>query len=54
MIKKYSEMLKIGIPTFIMQFLNSFVIGLINNTAMPYGDEAVAAVGIVLRIKLND
>ncbi|WP_291582797.1 MATE family efflux transporter [Clostridium sp. UBA6640] len=48
--KIYSEMLEIGIPTFIMQFLNSFVIGLINNTPMPSGDEAVAAVGIVLRI----
>ncbi len=48
--KIYSEILKIGIPTFIMQFLNSFVLGLINNTAMPYGDEAVAAVGIVSRV----
>lgn len=46
----YSELFKIGSPTFFRQFLLSFSIGLINNAAAPYGDSAIAAVGITLRV----
>jgi putative MATE family efflux protein len=46
----YKEIMKIGIPTFIRQTLSSVSISLINIAASPYGDSAVASMGIVLRI----
>ncbi|SHH17321.1 MATE family efflux transporter [Tepidibacter thalassicus] len=46
----YSEILKIGAATFARQSLASLSLGLINVAAKPYGDAAVAAMGISLRI----
>jgi len=48
--KIYSEVLKIGIPTFLYQLLTSISMGMLNNAAANYGDEAVAAMGIITRI----
>ncbi|MCT4593833.1 MAG: MATE family efflux transporter [Anaeromicrobium sp.] len=44
------EIFKIGTPTLIFQILSSASMGLINLAAAPYGDAAVAAMGIVNRI----
>jgi putative MATE family efflux protein len=46
------EIFKIGMPQFIFQLLSSIAIGLLNGQAAAYGDETVAAVGIVNRIML--
>jgi len=46
----YTEIFKIGIPTFIRQFLLSVSMGLINTAAIPYGDAAVASIGITNRV----
>lgn len=46
----YGQIMKIGIPTFARQALSSLSISLINRAAAPYGDAAVASMGIVLRI----
>lgn len=46
----YLEILKIGIPVLLFQFLASASMGLINLAAKPYGDYAVAAMGAVTRI----
>lgn len=46
----YFEMFKIGIPTFLRQFFLSLSMGLINTAAMPYGDAAVASIGITNRV----
>lgn len=43
-------MLQIGLPTLIFQLLGSLSIVLINRTAQPYGDYAVAALGAVTRL----
>lgn len=48
--KIYSEILKIGSPSFIRNFLASFSIALINLAAKPYGDAAVAAIGLTFRV----
>lgn len=48
--KIYTQIMKIGIPIFLTQFLTSMSMGLLNTAAAPYGDTAVAAVGITLRI----
>ncbi|WP_432405387.1 MATE family efflux transporter [Wukongibacter sp. M2B1] len=48
--KIYAEIMKIGIATFVRQALSSLSLGLINVAAMPYGDAAVAAMGVTLRI----
>lgn len=48
--KIYSEVLKIGVPVLLFQFLASASIGLVNTAAKPYGDYAVAAMGAVTRI----
>lgn len=42
--------MKIGIPVFLTQFLTSMSMGLLNTASAPYGDAAVAAVGITLKI----
>lgn len=46
----YSEIFKIGIPVFIMQFLLSIASSILNSAAMPYGDSAVAAMGVANRV----
>ncbi|MDD3362851.1 MAG: MATE family efflux transporter [Hespellia sp.] len=46
----YGEIIKIGISTLLLQLLQSLSMSLISNAASMYGDEAVAAMGIVLRI----
>lgn len=48
--KIYSEIMKIGIATFARQGLSSLSLGLINLAAKPYGDAAVASMGVSLRI----
>lgn len=48
--KLYQEILKIGIPVLLFQFLASASMGMINTAAKPYGDYAVAAMGAVTRI----
>jgi putative MATE family efflux protein len=48
--KIYSEIIKIGFPTFVRQALVSASIGLMNNIAGNYGDPAIAAIGIILRV----
>lgn len=46
----YLEILKIGIPGFMFQLLVSVSMGLTNVAASAYGDEAVAAMGVSIRI----
>lgn len=46
----YTEIIKIGISTLLLQLFQSLSMSLISNSASSYGDEAVAAMGIVLRI----
>lgn len=46
----YGQILKIGIPSFCMEFLASFSISLLNSAAAVYGDAAVAATGITIRL----
>lgn len=48
--KLYSELYKIGIPTFIRQFLMSFSMGMLNTAAMPFGDAAIASLGVSARV----
>lgn len=45
-----SNIFKIGIPVFLMQFLYSIASTLLNSSAAQYGDSAVAAMGINARI----
>lgn len=46
----YGQMIKIGSPIFITQFLNSAAMAMINTAAAPFGDGAVASMGIVKRV----
>jgi putative MATE family efflux protein len=46
----FTEIMKIGVPTLVVQLLTSVAIGLTNRAAGAYGDEAVAAMGIVTRL----
>lgn len=46
----YGEIIKIGVSTLLLQLLQSLSMSLITNSASVYGDEVVAAMGIVLRI----
>lgn len=46
----YSEILKIGVSMLLLQFLSALSLSLISKSASHYGDEAVAAMGFVLRI----
>ncbi len=47
----YTEIFKVGIPTFLRQTLFSITIGFLNNRAFLYGgNDLLAAVGIVFRI----
>ena len=49
-LKMYLEIFKIGIPTLLRQVLVSLSLGLINSAAMVYGDQAVAAMGVSMRV----
>lgn len=44
------QILLIGLPIFFTHGLNSIAMGLVNNAAGPFGDAAVAAMGIVKRV----
>ena len=44
------EIIKFGVPVLVLQVLSGFAIGLTNTAASQYGDSAVAAMGIVVRI----
>lgn len=46
----YSEIMKAGLPSLARQAFSSIALGLINLAAKPYGDSAVAAMGVSLRI----
>lgn len=46
----YVEIFKIGAPIFLMQFLLSIASSILNTTAMPFGDAAVAAMGVANRV----
>ena len=46
----YREIMTIGIPTFLRQALSSFAIAMLTNAAAPFGDSAIAAIGITLRV----
>ncbi|MFD3158557.1 MATE family efflux transporter [Haloimpatiens sp. FM7330] len=46
----YNEIMKIGMATFARQALASLSMGLINIASKPYGDAAVASMGITFRI----
>jgi putative MATE family efflux protein len=48
----FREILKIGIPTFIRQILASTAMGMMNIAAKPFGNAAIAAVGIDMRMIL--
>ncbi|EEG78889.1 MATE family efflux transporter [Dethiobacter alkaliphilus] len=45
-----TQIIKVGFPMFLTQCLNSVAMAMINTAAMPYGDSAVAALGIVKRV----
>jgi putative MATE family efflux protein len=49
-LRNYGEIMKIGVPTLIRQMLTGISMGVMNNAAADFGDWAVAAVGIVLRL----
>lgn len=46
----YAEVLKIGVPTLMFQFLTSLSIALINRAANGYGDAVIAGMGAVTRV----
>ena len=48
--KIYGEVLKVGLAIFVYQVLTSIALSVTNNAARPYGDSALAAVGVVTRI----
>jgi putative MATE family efflux protein len=48
----YGEIVKMGIPTILRQGLISISMGFFNNVAGSYGDPAIAAMGVVLRVSM--
>lgn len=46
----YGEIIKIGVSTLLLQLLQSLSMSLISKAASSYGDEAIAAIGYVLRV----
>lgn len=50
--KMYGEIVKMGIPTILRQGLVSVSMGFFNVAAGRYGDAAIAALGIVLRVSM--
>ena len=51
-LRELLEILKVGFPSLIRQMLNSLSTMTLNNSAMPYGDAAIAAMSIVGRITM--
>ncbi len=49
-IKLYGGILNTGLPTFYRQVLTSIAMGMFNNAAGLFGDPAIAAIGIVMRV----
>jgi len=49
-VEMFKEILKIGIPSFMFQLLTTISTGIINVLASAYGTDAVAGMGIVIRI----
>ena len=45
-----AQILKIGVPVFLLQLAASVSMALTNTAARPYGDNAVAAMGVVARV----
>lgn len=50
--KIYKEIFKIGMPMFFMQFLSSMAFSIQNVAASAYGENALAAIGITLKITM--
>ena len=48
----YIEIFKIGLPVFFMQFLSSMAFSIQNVAASAYGEDALAAMGIALKITM--
>lgn len=48
----YKEIFKIGLPVFFMQFLSSMAFSIQNVAASSYGEDALAAIGITLKITM--
>lgn len=48
--KMFLDLLKIGFPSFIRQMLVSISIGLLNNAASFFGPEAIAGLGIAIKV----
>ncbi len=48
----YKEIFKIGLPVFFMQFLSSMAFSIQNIAASNYGEDALAAIGISLKITM--
>lgn len=48
--ERYKAIMIIGLPTFFRQVLMSVSMGMLNSAAAVYGDSAVAAIGIILRV----
>ena len=46
----YSEIIKTGLPSFARQFLSSLALTLVNFAVIPFGEAAVASIGIILRV----
>ena len=46
----YAQILAVGVPTLIYQFLTSVALALTNSAASAYGDSAMAAIGVVARV----
>lgn len=45
----YKAIMTIGTATFVRQVLASLAMGVLNNAAAPFGDSAIAAIGITMR-----
>ena len=48
----YIEIFKIGFPVFVMQFLSSMAFSIQNVAASAYGEDALAAMGIALKVTM--
>lgn len=46
----YRALMTLGVPTFVRQILGSISFGILNNAAGAYGDSAIAALSITLRL----
>ncbi|MCD7967860.1 MAG: MATE family efflux transporter [Clostridiaceae bacterium] len=46
----FKEIFKVGIPILVFQLATSVAISMTNMAAKPYGDSAIAAMGIVIRV----